>query len=344
MESCETLSRSLVYYPTPYIQIHFVSDNGESFRCVIQHTNQHYHIGNGVTLPCFDQISDTKIHFIVAEIVNILKAETYRTGRSSMYSLQASGIVIPPYGHTLAMFDSPTLSFFCEHRRTVKDRRKTRDAQHPNGRNLWTHKDYAGLAITLMAQLDALKLWSTLTDNMCAFCHHVPTASEKGMLRCGACRFARYCNPVCQHADWREHKQFCHIFGKMTPIVNLECKRQSSTVASEKEGHLTHCPATAPINTQTPPQTAARGNKMSTSVPLDNIVPTVPSGDPEYNTREVDGVQMGTDFEGSSNRRINDDQYHPAASVLTNSFIAPGAPSPGNVPHSTLFDIINVVD
>jgi len=46
----------------------------------------------------------------------------------------------------------------------------------------------------------------------CSWCH-VEKPQEQ-LKRCGKCKFARYCSPGCQHADWPTHKKECKLKAK----------------------------------------------------------------------------------------------------------------------------------
>ena len=55
-----------------------------------------------------------------------------------------------------------------------------------------------------------LRLWTL--DHLCA-CHVcvTPMTPQGSLLKCSACKSARYCSKDCQKSDWLNHKQVCNV-------------------------------------------------------------------------------------------------------------------------------------
>jgi hypothetical protein len=58
-------------------------------------------------------------------------------------------------------------------------------------------------------------IWALNFLPICNFCKQV----KKRLLKCASCMSAKYCNSVCQKADWNHHRYLCRKTEKNVPFT-----------------------------------------------------------------------------------------------------------------------------
>jgi len=94
-----------------------------------------------------------------------------------------------------------------------------------SGRGIFATRKYEAGQLIFQEDAYAYVVMKAYAEMVCHYCLKPPTqATDDGkgivpLMKCGACKYARYCNRECQKKAWPEHKQECPALQRMHPVV-----------------------------------------------------------------------------------------------------------------------------
>jgi len=93
------------------------------------------------------------------------------------------------------------------------------------GRGLFATRTYEAGQLIFKEDAFSYIVMKAYAEHVCHYCLKPPTEPAKEgkglcpLMKCGACKFARYCNRTCQKLAWPDHKQECPAIQRMSPVI-----------------------------------------------------------------------------------------------------------------------------
>jgi len=94
-----------------------------------------------------------------------------------------------------------------------------------SGRGLFATRKFETGQLIFKEDAFAYVVMKAYAEQVCHYCLKPPTLPSddgkglKPLLKCAACKYARYCNRDCQKKAWPDHKQECPALQRMHPVV-----------------------------------------------------------------------------------------------------------------------------
>ena len=108
------------------------------------------------------------------------------------------------------------------------------------GRGIRATKDFNVGNCILAADPFAFVIFESMAESVCHYCFNMVIRDKSGkptatLMKCAACKFARYCSRDCQKKAWPQHKKQCMAIKRIAPRVANDEIRLVSEILWKKE-------------------------------------------------------------------------------------------------------------